>query len=340
MTRVRVNLGEDSYDVVIGRGILSSVGEMFNLDRRVLIVTDEGVPREYAEVVAMAAKAPRIVTVGEGEGSKSMSTYGYLQSEMIKHGMTRGDCVVSVGGGVVSDLAGFAAATYMRGIDFYSVPTTVLSQVDASVGGKCAINLDGIKNIVGAFHQPRCVLADIDCLATLDGRQVANGLSEVVKMALTSNAELFGYFESLCGEITPDKMEKIVVEAVKIKESVVERDEREGGLRRILNFGHTLGHGIEAAEGMEELYHGECVALGMLPVCSDEVRQRLVAVLKKLGLPTEYKGDIDEAIKLVAHDKKRTASGVKVILVPKVGEFVIREMTEDEFAATVRAVFN
>lgn len=339
MTRVRVNLGADSYDVVIGRGILDRAGEEFNLNRRVFILTDDGVPREYAERVAKMAKTAKIVTVAAGECSKSLATYGEVLGEMIKSEMTRGDCVVSVGGGVVSDLAGFAAASYMRGIDFYSVPTTVLSQVDASIGGKCAINLNGIKNIVGAFHQPRCVLVDIDCLSTLDKRQISNGLAEAVKMSLTSNAELFEYFEGLDGEISPEEMEKIVVEAVKIKRGVVEADEREGGLRRILNFGHTLGHGIEAASKMSELYHGECVALGMLPVSAPRVRERLVKVLKKLNLPTAYDGDIDEAIRLVAHDKKRTAGGVKVILVPKVGEFEIREMSESEFCAMVKEVF-
>jgi 3-dehydroquinate synthase len=183
------------------------------------------------------------------------------------------------------------------------------------------------------------VLVDIDCLSTLDKRQVSNGLAEAVKMSLTSNAELFEYFEGLDGEIGAEEMEKIVVEAVKIKRGVVEADEREGGLRRILNFGHTLGHGIEAASKMSELYHGECVALGMLPVSAPRVRERLIKVLKKLNLPTAYDGDIDEAIRLVAHDKKRTAGGVKVILVPKVGEFEIREMSESEFCAMVKEVF-
>lgn len=339
MTSIRMNLGSNSYNVTIGRGLLARAGELFNLDRRVLILTDSGVPRQYAEMVAAVAKHPLIVTVDQGEGSKSLKTLGEVLSAMIKHDMTRSDCVVAVGGGVVSDLAGFAAASYMRGIDFYNIPTTVLSQVDASIGGKTAVNLDGIKNIVGAFHQPRGVLVDIDCLATLDKRQVANGLSEAVKMALTSNKELFEHLEGVTPDNLADSLEYIIVEAVKIKRSVVEADEREGGVRRILNFGHTLGHGIEAGEALHGLYHGECVALGMLPMCSEKVRERLIRVLRALGLPTEYCGDIDEAIALAAHDKKRTSDGVNVVLVPEVGSFEIRKVSIAEFGNMVREVY-
>ncbi len=339
MTTVRMNLGSNSYDVNIGKGVLRKVGELFNLDRRVLILTDSGVPSEYAEVVASVAKQARIMTVAEGECSKSMQTLSEVLETMIAEDMTRRDCVVAVGGGVVSDLAGFAAASYMRGIDFYNIPTTVLSQVDASIGGKTAINFGGIKNIVGAFHQPRGVLVDIDCLKTLDARQVANGLSEAVKMALTSNKELFEYLEGVTPETLDNSLEHIIVEAVKIKRTVVEADEHEDGLRRILNFGHTLGHGIEAGEGLHGLYHGECVALGMLPLCSKEVRDRLIPVLTTLGLPTEYHGNIDEAIALASHDKKRTADGVNIILVPRVGEFEIRKVSIYEFGAMVKEVF-
>lgn len=335
-----MNLGSDSYDITIGKGLLQRAGELFDLNRRVLILTDSGVPRQYAEAVARAAGQARILTVPEGEGSKSMEVLGEVLEAMISEDMTRRDCVVAVGGGVVSDLAGFAAASYMRGIDFYNIPTTVLSQVDASIGGKTAINFGGIKNIVGAFHQPRGVLIDIDCLKTLPQRQVANGLCEAVKMALTSNRELFEFFEGVTPESLSESLEHIIVEAVKIKRSVVEADVREGGLRRILNFGHTLGHGIEAGEGMSALYHGECVALGMLPMCEDDVRLRLIAVLSALGLPTEYHGNIDEAIALASHDKKRTQDGVNIILVPRVGEFEIRRVTIEQFGALVKKVYS
>ena len=329
-----MELSERGYDITVGRGLLCSASEYFNLERKVFIVTDEGVPSEYAEAVAKAAKDAKIVTVPMGEGSKSEETFISLLKEMITFGMTRTDCVVAVGGGVIGDLSGFLAASYMRGIDFYNCPTTLLSQVDSSIGGKVAINLMGVKNIVGAFHQPRGVLIDLDTLKTLPKRQIAAGLAESVKMSLTSDAELFSLFEK--EEINDESIEKIIVASLKIKKAVVEQDEFEGGLRKILNFGHTLGHGIEACEGLAGLYHGECVALGMLPMTSDEVYKRLVSVLKKLSLPYEYSGDLDKALQPVIHDKKCDGGRVSAIFVDKVGEYRIEKMTVNSFCNTVK----
>ena len=331
---LRMNLGEDSYDITVGRGLLSRAGEYFNLDRKVFIVTDEGVPAEYAKAVAGSAREYKIATVRMGEGSKSPETYTELLRMMCDFGMTRSDCAVAVGGGVVGDLTGFLSASYMRGIDFYNVPTTLLSQVDSSIGGKTAINLGGIKNIVGAFHQPRGVLVDLDTLKTLDKRQLSNGLAEAVKMSLTSNAELFEFFEN--EEITDDSLERIVTDSLKIKKRVVEQDEREGGLRKILNFGHTFGHAVEAEEEMRGFYHGECVAIGMTVTSSDEVRERLIRVLSKLGLPTEYKGDIDKALSFISHDKKCEGDGVSVIFVDAPGSFRIEKITTEAFCELVR----
>ena len=165
-----------------------------NLNRKVLVVTDSGVPEEYSSIIVDAAKEPVLVTLPEGEGSKTLDSFGMLCRRMLDEGFTRRDCVVAVGGGVCGDMAGFAAASYMRGIDFYNVPTTVLSQVDSSIGGKTAIDFGGYKNIVGAFYPPRAVLIDPDTLKTLPARQISNGLSEAVKMALTSDEELFQIF--------------------------------------------------------------------------------------------------------------------------------------------------
>ena len=336
MTTLHLDLGKRGYDVTVGRGLLSRAGELFDLERRVLILTDEGVPSEYAEAVAAAAKSALIYTVKEGEGSKSLSTLEGVLLAMAKHGMTRRDCLVAVGGGVVGDLGGFAAACYMRGIDFYNVPTTLLAQVDSSIGGKTAVNLGGIKNIIGAFHQPRGVLIDADCLMTLDKRLIACGLAEAVKMAMTSDKKLFERFEKYTFIDIMEHIEEIIVDALKIKKYVVEQDEHEGGLRKILNFGHTYGHGVEAdAEG--SLYHGECVAIGMIPMCSPEARERLVLTLKKLGLPTEYGGDIERALGFASHDKKSTASGVDAIYVPEIGSYEIRSMSYEELGAAVRA---
>ncbi len=334
MTTLHMNLGERGYDIHIGRGLIDKAGELFNLKRRTFIVTDSGVPKEYAERVAACAEVAKIVTVPEGEGSKSLEVYGRLLAEMAEFGLTRTDCAVAVGGGVVGDLTGFLAASYMRGIDFYNLPTTVLSQVDSSIGGKTAINLSGIKNIVGAFHQPRGVIVDIDTLKTLPKRQVANGLAEALKMSLTSDSELFSLFES--EEISDSNIESVITSALKIKKAVVEEDECESGIRKILNFGHTFGHAVEAEEEMHGFYHGECVAIGMLPVCSPEVRARLVPVLKRLSLPYSYAGNIERALGFISHDKKCDGDKISIVLVNKIGSYEIKKMTVSEFAEMVR----
>lgn len=334
MKTLHIDLGSRGYDINIGRGLIECADRFFNLERRVFIVTDSGVPAEYARAVAACSKEAKIVTVDSGEGSKSAEVYAELLAEMLSFGLTRTDCAVAVGGGVVGDLTGFLAATYMRGIDFYNVPTTLLSQVDSSIGGKTAINLMGVKNVVGAFYQPRGVLIDPDTLKTLPKRHVANGLAEAVKMSLTSDSKLFRLFEN--EDINGGNIEEVVLRALSIKKSVVESDECERGLRKILNFGHTLGHGIEAAGEMSGFYHGECVALGMLPVCSEDVRERLVSVLRRIGLPTVYSGDIEEALSFVSHDKKCDGDKIDVVLVEKIGSYKIVKMNISDFAHLVR----
>ena len=334
MTQLKVNLKENGYTVTIGNGLLDLADKYMNLDRRVFILTDSGVPKDYALRLKALCREAIIYTVPEGEGSKSLDTLGKVLSEMLSFGLTRTDCAVAVGGGVVGDLLGFAAASYMRGIDFYNIPTTTLSQLDSSIGGKVAVNLGEVKNVVGAFYQPKAVLIDPELLKTLPKRHIAAGLAEGVKMALTSDKALFETFES--EDVSEENIEKIIAGSLDINRRVVEEDERECGLRKILNFGHTLGHGIEANESLCGLYHGECVALGMLPLCSDSVRERLARVLKKLGLPTEYRADIDSALKFVVHDKKLDGKTLSVITVEEVGKFNIEKMSIDEFTTLVK----
>lgn len=323
-----MELGKNSYDIIVERGALGRVGTLLNLNRRVLIVTDDGVPAAYAETVASACKTPVLITVPAGEGSKSLPTLSRLLSAMLENGFTRTDAVVAVGGGVVGDLSGFAAATFMRGIDFYNIPTTLLSQVDSSIGGKTAVNLDGVKNCVGAFWQPKRVIVDPDTLSTLPPRQIANGLAEAIKMAATCDSELFARME----ENDPlTILDYIITSSLTIKKSVVEKDATEKSLRRVLNFGHTLGHGIESCFAMRDLYHGECVALGMLPLCAPEVRKRLQAVLTRAGLPTETDADIDTVLDAVSHDKKLDGDMIHYVYVPEIGQFEFRSATLAEF---------
>ncbi len=319
-----------SYDIVIERGSLSRLADYLKLDRRVLIVTDDGVPAEYAESVARACRAPAVVTLPQGEASKSLSSFELLCRRMLDGGFTRTDAVVAVGGGVCGDLAGFAAASFMRGIDFYNIPTTLLSQVDSSVGGKTAIDLGGIKNCIGAFYQPRAVVIDPDVLSTLPQRQLSSGLAEVIKMAATCDAELFCELED--GLADRDIL-SVICRALDIKQRIVEADEREAGLRRVLNFGHTVGHGIESCT---DLLHGECVALGMLPMCSDTVKARLLSLYERCSLPTSVECDPDAVAKAVTHDKKLDGSTLSAVYVDRPGQFEFRKISINDFENTIK----
>lgn len=315
-----MDLGPHSYDIVIERGCLERAGELLELDRRVLIVTDEGVPAQYARALAAQCRAAYIECVPRGEDSKSFPVLERLLTAMLRAGFGRGDCVCAVGGGMAGDLAGFAAACYMRGVDFYNIPTTMLSQVDSSIGGKTAVNLDGIKNAVGAFYQPKKVLVDAATLDTLPPRQVSAGLAEAVKAGLIADAALFEMFETgAAGNI-----ERVVAASLRMKKAVVERDEKEQGLRKILNFGHTIGHGIESVTG---LLHGECVALGMIPLCAPSVRARLLPVLERLGLPTSVKADPEQVYRAMLHDKKAGGGLITVIGVEQVGVCRLESVT-------------
>lgn len=314
------------YDIVIGQSILKSLTEYLNLDRKVLIVTDSGVPAEYAKTVADLCKIPVLLTLPEGEKSKNINEFQNILSTMLDSEFTRKDCVIAVGGGVVGDISGFVASCYMRGIDFYNIPTTLLSQVDSSIGGKTAIDFGGIKNSVGAFYQPKKVIIDTDVLKTLDSRQLFSGLTEAIKMAATSDEKLFSLIEN-SEDIWRD-LPKIIESAILIKKDVVEKDPKENGLRRVLNFGHTIGHAIEALE-KGTLLHGECVALGMLPFCSKDAKIRILKVLKKYSLPTEI-AHHDELIPYIKHDKKLTENGIVTVFVNRIGNFEFRKMSAEE----------
>ena len=329
---LHMELGDHSYDIVLERGALRCVGELFDLDRKVMIVTDEGVPEVYAETVKNVSLQPQIIVLPQGEGAKSIDSWKRILTAMLEAGFTRRDCVVAVGGGMVGDLAGFAAASYMRGVDFYNIPTTVLSQVDSSIGGKTAVNLGGIKNIVGAFYQPKKVLVDLDLLDTLDERLVSEGLAEALKMGLTSDPQLFELFEY--GNIK-EHMDEIILRSLMVKKRVVEQDEKEQGLRKILNFGHTIGHGIESGG---KLYHGECVAVGMIPMVSEALRPRLIRALDALRLPTSVDMNADDIYAAMLHDKKSDGDTVTVVTVPVPGQYEMRKISLLELYPLIKTI--
>ena len=329
---ISMDLGPDGYDIVLERGALRRAGELLNLRRKVLLVADAGVPAACVDAVAAQCGVCVRHTVEPGEARKSFAELEAILTRMLNAGFTRGDWVVAVGGGMVGDLAGFAASCYMRGVDFYNLPTTVLSQVDSSIGGKTAVNLGGVKNIAGAFYQPKKVLIDADVLQSLPARQVSAGLAEAVKMALIRDAALFERFER---GVAAGDFEEVIAASLRIKKGVVEQDEKEHGVRRALNFGHTIGHGIEAATG---LYHGECVALGMLPMCSDAVRARLLPVLEALSLPTSVRADAERVYEAMLHDKKADGGMLTVVRVETPGDFILEPVSQESLRVRIALI--
>lgn len=318
--RLSVNSSRGVYEVIIGRGGISRAAEHFDLDRKVFILTDDGVPANYAQSVADQCSQSFIHTIPHGEGSKSLERFGEILGLMAERHFGRSDCIVAVGGGVVGDLAGFVAACYMRGIDFYNVPTTLLSQVDSSIGGKVAIDLNSYKNTVGTFYPPRGVIIDTDVLLTLDAAEVRCGLAEALKMAVTSDAELFSLFET--GAFLDD-IEGVIERSLLIKRGIVEQDERESGERRILNFGHTVGHAIESATGER---HGLCVAVGMLYACSEAVRERLLPIYEAIGLPTGTDVSPEELYRYILLDKKTDGDEINFVFANDIGSAEIKRL--------------
>ncbi len=331
---VKTSMGD--YNIVIERGSLNNLSQYCKTDKKALIVTDSGVPSEYAEAVSRQFKNSFVKVIPQGEKSKSFETYRELLNVLCENEFSRADCVVAVGGGVVGDLSGFTAATYMRGIDFYNIPTTLLSQVDSSIGGKTAIDFGGYKNTVGAFYQPKAVIIDSDVLKTLSERQFNNGLAESIKMAATSDRELFDLIKN---DNAADIIDTVIERSLRIKRAVVEEDEKELGLRKVLNFGHTAGHAIETAAGLCDYLHGECVAMGMLAFSSESVREELLTVLKKYDLPVKFDFLPDEILSALRHDKKAKANGVNVVFVNDIGSFEFKFLTFDELDKLVKEAY-
>lgn len=321
---IPINLQNESYNIIIESGLLGQLSKYVPRGGKTLIVTDSGVPSSYAQTVSTNFANPFVYIIKQGEASKNSKNYLDLLKFMLDNGFTRKDRVIAVGGGVVGDLSGFVASTYMRGVDFYNVPTTFLSQVDSSIGGKVAIDMNGVKNCVGTFYQPKAVFIDPSVLKTLPERLLYTGLVESIKMAATYDAKLFETIENSL-DILKDA-ETIIAGSLNIKKQVVEKDVKEAGLRRVLNFGHTVGHAIESFfDGT--LYHGECVGIGMLSLCSEQVADRIKALLEKFELPTTAKANPEVLSNFIWHDKKAVDNHVVAVYVQTLGEFKFVNLT-------------
>ena len=315
---IPVKTNSHGYDIVVKKGVLDNLKNYLNTSKKAMIITDSGVPKIYSEKVKNAFENAYIFTIKKGEKSKNFKNYKKILEKMVELGFERKDCVIAVGGGVVGDLSGFVASSYMRGVEFYNIPTTLLSQIDSSIGGKVAINFSKVKNVVGAFYQPSKVIIDSEVLKTLPKRLLNEGICEGIKMASTSSEELFEFFEKQ--EITEENIDKVIVDSLSIKKQVVEEDPLEKGLRKVLNFGHTLGHCLESYY-MGKLYHGECVGLGMLTMCSKEVKERLIKVLQKFNIETSLKNSKIDVEKYLKHDKKINNGKITCVYVDKIGSF-------------------
>lgn len=354
MALIPVQLGPQSYSILIDAGILAEAGKHcreVGLTGRAAVVTNPTVAGLYAETVtaslAAAGYQPLLIQIPDGEAYKTSQTLQQVYDQLIEAGIDRRCFVVALGGGVVGDLAGFAAASYLRGIPFVQLPTTLLAQVDSSVGGKTGIDHPRGKNLIGAFHQPRLVLADVDTLTTLPEREYRAGLAEVIKYGVVLDRAFFELLESNVERLLARDRELIttvVARCCALKAWVVEQDEHEAGLRAVLNYGHTLGHAFEALAGYAGLVHGEAVAIGMTlaaqisereGLCSADDRERIVALLRSLGLPTETPpADRDELIAALTQDKKSRAGVIQYICNQGLGAHAVREFTPAQLAET------
>ncbi len=342
MKSVKVPLGERSYRIIIGPSLISTVGKhckKLKLGNSCAVITDDHVEPLYAKSAIDSLESSgfkvTLVTIPAGEKSKNLQQVQKCYDQLAKARLERRSFVLALGGGVVGDLAGFVAATYLRGVDFVQVPTTLLSQVDSSVGGKVGVNLKSGKNLVGAFYQPRLVLCDLDSLQTLPSREFKAGLAEVIKYGIIDDARLFKRLESEMDQILkqdPIVLGSIIAKCCQIKAKVVGADEKESGLRAILNYGHTIGHAIEAITKYGTFLHGEAISIGQVAagvisnaLCGfpEKEMNRIHALFEKTGLPTGIKFSTAQRKKLIEAmqlDKKVTAGEVKFVLASKIGK--------------------
>lgn len=329
------------YQIKIGKDILKNTGtEVSNIISpcKAAIISDSNVFPLYGETVSKSLENAGF-SVSEyvfpaGEKSKNLTTYAKILDFLAGVPLSRNDIIIALGGGVTGDMAGFCAATYLRGIKYVQIPTTILAACDSSVGGKTAVDLDCGKNLVGAFHQPSLVLCDTDTFKTLDKKQISCGYSEIIKYGMISDKELF---ESLfCNNAD---IEKILSVCVKIKSGIVERDEKESGERKLLNFGHTLGHAVEKHSDFS-LTHGDAVSVGMMMICKiseklglcENITPKLSQLLKKYSLPLEYDISKKDMLKLVSNDKKAAGDTITLVVPQEIGKCVLKKATFEQLS--------
>lgn len=353
--KLNVNIKNHEYDIIIGNNILKNSADYILSARKkpskIMVVTDENVADIYAHTVCNSLKEiaeVKLVVLPAGETTKSLSYLSDLYDEAFSFGMTRSDLAVALGGGVIGDLTGFFASTLLRGIDVVQIPTTLLSQVDSSVGGKTAIDVSWGKNLVGTFYQPKLVIADTETLKTLPDKEFSSGLAEVIKYGLIWDRDFFDKINSAHDRNGLFEMiDEIIYTCCDIKRQVVEKDEHDLSLRMILNFGHTAGHIIEKAYNYTGYTHGEAVAYGMiiaarlgekLKITETGTTKSIEDIIKKFSLPNKIKVS-DEDLSSIALDKKASGSKISVILLEKIGKYAIHKMNIDEYVSLLKEIW-
>lgn len=359
MRKVRVELGANSYEIHVGSGLLAQCGHRLKgngFSGKLIIITDPRAGKLYGDALAQSLTndgfSVTTLRVPEGEDQKSLETAGRLYHELTECHAERTTPILALGGGVIGDLAGFVAATYLRGVPLIQVPTTLLAQVDSSIGGKVAVDHGQLKNRIGAFYQPRLVISDIDTLKTLPPAELANGLAEVIKSAAIRNKEFFAFLETKLDRIKSldeSALEEIVFQTAKIKAEVVGKDERDLGLRSILNYGHTIGHAIESVSDFT-VEHGSAVAIGMVAAARISHKMgvldkndlvRLQDIIEKAGLPTKMSDfEIEKIIQTMEHDKKVWYGKIRFVLLKAIGDAFITDKVDISLVEKVLADFN
>lgn len=344
MKIINVNLKNDKYDIIIEKGLIKNIGNEIKkiyTNRKIVIITDININRIYGCTVKNSLLfhdyEPNFIVIEPGEKSKSIEELIKIYNNLISFNITRGDMIIALGGGVVGDLAGFAAATYLRGVNYIQIPTSLLAQIDSSIGGKVAVNLEQGKNLIGNFYQPKRVIIDPDVLYTLPSRFIKDGLGETIKYACIKDAVLFETLMNIKSKQTLlDNIEEIIYKCCTIKKEIVEHDEKDNGERMILNFGHTFGHAIEKYFNYEKFTHGEAVALGMYYItrkseslsCTEaNVSEKIRELLVKFNIQYDLLDlDMNKIKKYILRDKKNISNHINLILLKKIGQSYIHKI--------------
>lgn len=345
---LKVDLKDRSYQIIIEKGLINRVSEEISSvykGKKIFIITDDNVNKYYGGKISEELKKNgfevNLLSLKPGEETKNFNTLPIVYDELLNFNLTRSDLIIALGGGVIGDLAGFVASTYLRGIDFVQIPTSLLAQVDSSVGGKVAVDLDRGKNLVGSFYHPKCVLIDPEVLNTLDNRFFIDGMAEVIKYGCIKDKQFFDYLEKMENKKQLiNNMELVIHKCCDIKRQVVENDEKDRGERMLLNFGHTLGHAIEQYYNYTKYSHGEGVAIGMYVISkiSEEkgltkkgTSQRIKEILVKYNLPYELDVNIEETLEAINLDKKKLGNDLNVIILKEIGNSEIYKTTAEFF---------